>query len=105
VLQRGEQARLAFEAREPVGVVRERGRQQLHRDLAVQPRVERAVDLAHASSPERAEHLVCAQAGSRGQVHSGKILRLHPAHIESGKPPQSARASKGTRAVGASVTL
>ena len=53
MVERGEQARLARESGEPIGVRGEPGRQQLERDVAAEPRVVRAVDLAHAAAAEQ----------------------------------------------------
>ena len=44
--------RLALEAGEALGVARERRGQRLDRDVAPEPRVARAVDLAHAARAE-----------------------------------------------------
>ena len=54
-------ARLLLEAAQPIGIGRERGGQDLDRDLASEPRVARAVDLAHAAGAERREDLVRTQ--------------------------------------------
>ena len=49
MIQRGQHLRFALESREPVGISRERLGQDLDRDVAIQPRVARAIDLAHAA--------------------------------------------------------
>ena len=69
VVERGEQLRLALEAREPVGVGGERGGQQLQSHLAAEPRVRRAVDLAHAAGADRPDDLVRPEALSRRDGH------------------------------------
>ena len=51
--QRREDFRLALKARGALGIARHRLRQHLDRDVALQPRVARAIDLAHASGAER----------------------------------------------------
>ena len=48
--QRGDHPRLALEARQPIGVRRNVGRQHLERNLAAESRVLRAVDLSHAAA-------------------------------------------------------
>ena len=52
VVQRGEDAGLALEARQPVRVGGERLGQHLQRDVATELRVASAVDLAHAAGAE-----------------------------------------------------
>ena len=52
VIQRREHLRLALEPREPVRIGRERLGQHLDRDVAVQPRVARAIDLAHPAGAD-----------------------------------------------------
>ena len=53
VIQRGEHPRLALEARAPVGLRRERRRQDFDRHLAPKRLVVRAVDLAHSANAEQ----------------------------------------------------
>ena len=60
----GEQFRLALEAGQTVGVVREGLGQRLDRDVAAESRVARAIDLTHAAGAERREDLVGAEAGT-----------------------------------------
>ena len=54
----GERLHLALEARERVRIVRERRRQHLDRDVTAEALVACAIDLAHATSAERADNLV-----------------------------------------------
>ena len=61
VVERGEQVRLALEAREPVFVPRQLGRQHLDRDLAAEVAVGRSIDLAHAAGAERGRDPVVRQ--------------------------------------------
>ena len=58
MIERGERARLPFEAAKAVGIAAELVPQHLERDLAPKPRVARPVDLAHAAGAERLEHLI-----------------------------------------------
>ena len=69
VRERGDRARLALEARERLGVGRNPLRQHLERDVARQPRVARAVDLAHSSRAERSQDLVGTDARTRREAH------------------------------------
>jgi hypothetical protein len=71
VVQRRDALRLALEAGAELGVRRELRRQQLDGDLAVELRVARAVDLAHAAGAERSGHLVAAEA--RGHRETGWV--------------------------------
>ena len=54
MIQRGEDLGFALEARQPIGVVRERFGQDLDRDVAIQLRVARAIDLAHPACADAA---------------------------------------------------
>ena len=58
VIQDAGGPRLLLEAAQASGVLRERRRQHLDRDLAAEPRILRAVDLAHAPGADRVEDLV-----------------------------------------------
>src|SRR6185369_4915972 len=62
VVERGRRARLLLEALPAVRVGGELRREDLDRDLASEPRVARAVDLAHSSRAERREDLEGTQA-------------------------------------------
>ena len=55
MIQRGERLRFALEARQAVGVGRERLGQDLDRDVAIELRVARAIDLAHAACADSGE--------------------------------------------------
>ena len=62
MIQRGEHTRFALQAREPVGVARERVRQELDRDIAIELRVARVVHLTHAARTEQGMHLIHTKA-------------------------------------------
>jgi hypothetical protein len=62
VIQRREGLGFTLEAREAVGVVRERLGQNLDRDVAIQLRVAGAEDLAHAAFADRRGDLVDAES-------------------------------------------
>ena len=76
-LSAGDGARLALEAGQAVGIgARRLGGQHLERDVAAEPRVARAVDLAHAARAERGDDLVGAEPSA---VASGIARR--PARV------------------------
>ena len=58
--------RLALKPREPLRIGGERLGQDLDRDVAIQLRVARAIDLAHAAGAERRQDLVRAEACAGG---------------------------------------
>jgi hypothetical protein len=65
------------ESRQGLRIVREALGQRFHGDVAAQPRVPRAVDLAHPSGAERRQNLVRTKAGSGNRPHS--VSRLYRA--------------------------
>jgi len=64
VIERGEYLRLAFEAREPIGILRKRVRQNFDRHIAPEPRVARAIDLAHAARADEGDDVVRPETGA-----------------------------------------
>ena len=62
MVQRGERPRLAREAGQLFRTRGKRRRQDLDRDVAIERRVARAVDLAHPARTERADDFVGTQA-------------------------------------------
>ena len=56
-------------------------RQDLQRDVAIQPRVARAVDLAHAAGAERRQNLVRTDASAAGKRHSPRPVGRNGATI------------------------
>ncbi len=69
VIQRGQDLRFASKASQAIGIERERLRQDLQRDVTIQPRIPRAIDLAHPAFAELGEDLVGSDLGSRGKRH------------------------------------
>ena len=69
MIQGGEHFRFALEARQPIGVGGERGRQDLDRDLALELRVGRPIHLAHAAFADRRGDVVDAEARAGSQGH------------------------------------
>ena len=64
-----EDVRLALEAGTPVGVARDRVRQDLERHLPLQLQVAGAIDLAHSARPERCQNLIWAKRGAGVERH------------------------------------
>ena len=64
-LERGEQFRFLLEAPSPVLVIEEVFRQDLQRDLPLEPRILRPVDVSHAACAEARANLVVAESGPR----------------------------------------
>ena len=62
--QRGDGLRLALEPRAAIGIAGEDGGQDLDGDVALEPRVARPVDLAHAARADRRDDLVRAESGA-----------------------------------------
>src|SRR4051812_49697291 len=71
MLEGGERARLALEARFQLGIVLHGLGQHLHGDDAVKPRVLGAIHLAHATGANGASDLVRAELLSDGYWHWG----------------------------------
>src|SRR5262249_21311121 len=74
VVERREQPRLALETREPVGVAREGRRQHLERHRALELRVLREIDLAHAALAELALDAIVEERGGGppGRLRGGR---------------------------------
>ena len=70
MVQRGRGPRLQREAREPFLIAEQLLRQDLQRDLAAEPRVQRAVDLAHSAGAQPVDDLKRAQHGAGPQRHA-----------------------------------
>jgi hypothetical protein len=73
--KRGYRLRLALEPRERVRIARDRDRQHLDRNLALELRVPRPIDLPHPASAKRRQDLVWAEASSGCQGHLGRNYR------------------------------
>ena len=65
MIERGQHLGLALEACEAFGVVSNRCGQQLQRDVAPEPGIACAIDLAHAASAEQRDDLVRAEDSAR----------------------------------------
>ena len=75
---------LALEPREPIGIPGHVVRAHLERDVAPEPRVARAIDLAHAAGTEQRDDFIRSEGASGSERHSGKLphsstsKRTHP---------------------------
>ena len=69
VIQAARGARFLFEPALAIGIARECRRQDLDRDVALQLRIARAIDLAHAADAETSEDLESADPIARGEAH------------------------------------
>ena len=66
VIDRGERLRLASKAFEPRAVARDVGGKHLDRHVAPQPRIARAIHLAHAAGAQQREDFVGSEASAGG---------------------------------------
>jgi len=69
VIQRGERLRFAFESRQSIRIVGERVGKNLQRDVTIEFRVPRAIDLAHPTRAERGDDLVGSEARAWRKPH------------------------------------
>ena len=93
----GEDLRFALEARLAIRIVRERIRQHLQRDVAIQPRVARAIDLAHTPFADRGSELVRTQASTRSKGQwSARNYTAQASGYETGCSSSSAIPSADT---------
>jgi hypothetical protein len=69
MIQRGEEVRFTFESREPIGVARKSLGQDLDGDVAAERGIAGTLDLAHATRPEAASDLECADPRPRCERH------------------------------------
>jgi hypothetical protein len=67
MIERGQDLRFALEAREAIGIVDERVRQDFDRDVAIERRIARPIDLPHAAGPKGGEDLVRTEARAAGE--------------------------------------
>ena len=74
MVQRGEDLRFTTEAHQAIGIIRDRGQEDFNRDVAIQLRVARLVDLAHPACTEGGEDFVGPEAGAGCQSHVRRIL-------------------------------
>ena len=87
VRERRDRLGFGLEARQRVGVVDEVLRQHLDRDVALEPRIARAVHLAHPAGAERRQDLVRAEALAGSERHEAPF---RPSCASPGARPSSA---------------
>src|SRR5262245_47849852 len=71
MIERRSRLCLLLEAPHALGISRKLSRQELERYFAIEPRVERQMDFAHAAASERSEQLVSTELAARLQVRHG----------------------------------
>ena len=69
MIERGQDLRLAREPCAALGVRRERGGQDLDRDVALQLRIARAIDFAHSACAKGREDFIWSEAGAGREGH------------------------------------
>jgi hypothetical protein len=75
MIQRRQQASLAFEACQAFWIVGECGRQDFYSDVASQVGIPRAIDLTHAAAAEGGEDLIRPESSADGKGHFPSSLR------------------------------
>src|SRR5512135_1597628 len=83
MVERCEEPRLPLEALLALFTFQESFRQDLDRDLSIEARVPRPVDLSHSSRPEGREDLVRAELRSGRERHGGTAPRTRLAAMPS----------------------
>ena len=85
MIERGEDLRFALEPRETIGIARECVRQDLQRDVAIELRVARAIDLAHAAGTERRDDFVEAESRADGERHVAILILVEASGWQKGE--------------------
>jgi hypothetical protein len=70
MIQRRQHLRFAMKAREPIGVGCKCGRQNLQRDVTIELRIARAVDLTHAACTNGGDDFVWSEATAGTERHT-----------------------------------
>ena len=70
MVQRCDRSGFVVEARAPLGVGGEEIREDFQCNVAAEPTVARAIDLAHAAGANGREHFVLADARTNGEGHA-----------------------------------
>ena len=76
MIERREDLRFALKRASRSGSAGRRLGQNLERDVAIQLRVARAIDLAHPAGAEQRDDLVVAEPGSSREGHTASITSL-----------------------------
>ena len=74
MIERGEHFGFTLESRESFVIQGDGGRQDLDGDVAPEPRIAGAIDLAHASRAELRDHFIRAEPGTSRQSHDARGL-------------------------------
>ena len=74
MVQRRGRAGLLLESMEAIGVGRERDRQDLDRHVTTQPRIARAVDVAHAARANERDDFIGAEPCAGGKTHRPTLI-------------------------------
>jgi hypothetical protein len=69
MVQRCGSASFVLEAEQAIGIRGKKLRQDLDCDLAIQPRIARAIHLAHTARPERRENFILPKNRTGNQSH------------------------------------
>ena len=95
MIERRQDFGLALETRDAIGVSSEDVEDHLHGDLAAQPRIARAIHLAHTSGAEYREDLVRAEpcAGGNGQARIYSVRIVNWCRFLNNTPTPDARLS------------
>jgi hypothetical protein len=75
MIERGEELGLPVKTGQPVGVVGDRGGQDLDRDATLQPGVDGGIHLAHATGADGGEDLVGTEARTGCERHVANSTR------------------------------
>ena len=92
MVQRREDLRFALETRQAIGITGEGIGQDLERDVALQLRVLRAIDLAHPAGADLGGDLVDAEAGAWGKGQKGRLGLYGAGGSPDGITPEDALA-------------
>ena len=90
-----EQLRFAPEPRETVGVERESCREDLQRDVAIQPAAAGPIHLAHAASTDERQNFIGAELRTGGERHQ----TVEECRLYAGAAPRNARKAAQIRAI------
>ena len=85
MIQAGDRARLALEARQAIGIRGHLGRQHLERDLAPELGVASPVHLPHPARAERGDDLVGTETGGGSERHRGNVPQTALKHWPAGR--------------------
>jgi catechol 2,3-dioxygenase-like lactoylglutathione lyase family enzyme len=69
MVERGQHLRLALKSRNAIGIEGKQLRQNFDRDVAIQPRIARAIHLAHSAGTYQRQDFVRAETSTRSQSH------------------------------------